>query len=281
MLGMGSMRRSNKGSIRRSSKSMPRSESAPLLAPLWEPSDDVHELDAPPSLLGSSASADHSGPKLNGFADSHGGDVSHSLPDAWQALLGAVSAISASSEHFDERLLANLTQSELVAAAHESLLDSVPLRLDFGVLDQFYVMKKELSACTDFKVLEGVERSTHKNFSLKIVPRAKGRRLRAVKPLEPLQVSYLIMSFVHEVYVHPNYVCVCLKWGMHEIDSSHQLSAWIVEASHLLDELVQSHPSLTASSRRYLRLSAKELQRLLLRTACLDLYLNSNLWLPA
>lgn len=271
-MGMSSGRRSGKQS-RRSSKSMPRSESAPLLAPLWEPSDDVHEADGPP-MLSATASAEYSGAKLNGVPNGHSCDASHALPDSWQALLESVSA---GSDRLDE--WAPLTQAELVAAAQDSLRDSVPLRLDFGVLDQFYVMKKELSACTDFKVLEGVERATHKNFSLKLVPRAK-RRLRAAKPLEPLQVSYLIMSFVHEVYVHPNYVCICLKWGMHEIDSSHQLSAWIVEASHLLDELVQSHPLLTAPGRRYLRLSAKELQRLLLRTACLDLYLHSNLWLP-
>ena len=85
---------------------------------------------------------------------------------------------------------------------------------------------------------------------------------------------------MHELFVHPDYVCICLRWGMHEVDASHQLSAWIVEAALLLDELVDSDPRFADHPRRHLRLSAKELQRLLLRTACLDLYLHSNLWLP-
>ena len=62
------------------------------------------------------------------------------------------------------------------------------------------------------------------------------------------------------------------KWGMHEVDASHQLSAWCVDALHLLRELLPKEQS-------YFWLSAQDMQRVLLRTSCLDLYLQSNLFI--
>ena len=75
---------------------------------------------------------------------------------------------------------------------------------------------------------------THKNFSLKMVP-ADGR-LRASRPLDPMQAFYLICSFVDEVYRHPSYVAIVMKWGMHEVDASHQLTTSILEPLQLLQQ---------------------------------------------
>ncbi|EOD07008.1 hypothetical protein EMIHUDRAFT_218766 [Emiliania huxleyi CCMP1516] len=78
-----------------------------------------------------------------------------------------------------------------------------------------------------------------------------------------------------EVFAHPTFVCVVMRWGMHEVDGSHQLAAVIAEAVRLLRELLPS-----GGQSRYLRLSSSVLQRLLLRMACLDSHLGDSLWLP-
>ena len=48
--------------------------------------------------------------------------------------------------------------------------------------------------------------------------------------------------------------------------------ACILDAAHLLRELIPQSP--------YVMLGAAEIQRVLLRKACLDAYLDGNLWLP-
>ena len=63
---------------------------------------------------------------------------------------------------------------------------------------------------------------------------------------------------------------------MHEIDTSHQLSRWIFDATLLLRELL---PASTPTQLKYLHFAAPELQRLLLRSTCLDLYLARHLTL--
>ena len=123
------------------------------------------------------------------------------------------------------------------------------------------------------QVIEGVHRETLKNHSLKIVGRGGRAKLRVVKALDAMQVFELISSFVDEVYFHPNYVCICFKWGTHEVDSSQQLTAWIVDALHLLREL------LPPKQHAHLRLDVQDVQRLLLRTTCLDCYLQQNLFI--
>ena len=110
------------------------------------------------------------------------------------------------------------------------------------------------------QVIEGVHRETLKNHSLKIVGRGGRAKLRVVKALDAMQVFELISSFVDEVYFHPNYVCICFKWGTHEVDSSQQLTAWIVDALHLLREL------LPPKQHAHLRLDVQDVQRLLLAT---------------
>ena len=51
-----------------------------------------------------------------------------------------------------------------------------------------------------------------------------------------------------------------MKWGMHEVDASHQLSAWVEEAVLLLLELVPAASGQSALA--YFRIRAHELQRL-------------------
>ena len=57
------------------------------------------------------------------------------------------------------------------------------------------------------------------------------------------------------------------------MDSSQQLTAWIVDALHLLREL------LPPKQHAHLRLDVQDVQRLLLRTTCLDCYLQQNLFI--
>ena len=111
--------------------------------------------------------------------------------------------------------------------------------------------------------------------SLKIVSTCSGQ-LRASKPLDPMHAFYLICSFVDEVYSHSSYVCLCMKWGMHEVDASHQLSSLVRDALHLLRELL---PPDEREGCAHLRLGGKEMQRVLLRSMALDTFLQSNLFL--
>lgn len=125
--------------------------------------------------------------------------------------------------------------------------------------------------------MEGVHRQTQKNHSLKIVSLHRNN-VRAVKAFDTMQAFHMISSFVDEIYCHPNYVCICMRWGMHEVDSSHQLSKWIVESARLLFEVLAPQEQKTS---RYMRLGPLEVQKLLLRSAALDLYLQDNLFIES
>mmetsp|Transcript_62444 Transcript_62444/g.103882 ORF Transcript_62444/g.103882 Transcript_62444/m.103882 type:complete len:276 (+) Transcript_62444:54-881(+) len=258
------------------------SASAPQLAPVWEPFDE--DLDDQPPWLNTSQSVDlphsvtsagrerartvHGGNILDHLPSSHPSDGQ--MPEAWRHLLEQISAgDSMSLSHFElvDAMQHNLTQ------------DTLPLRLQEGLVEERFMMRRELIASRGYKVVEGVEKTTLRNFALKIVHTGKCV-WRGNKSLDLMQALHLIASFVDEVFCHPNYVCICMKWGMHEVDSSNQLSAWIVDASRLLAELLHGQQPRSSRHSLYLRVSAHELQRLLLRTACLDLYLNNNLWLP-
>lgn len=83
------------------------------------------------------------------------------------------------------------------------------------------------------------------------------------------------------MFTHPNYICIVMKWGMHEVDASHQISASIIDAIRLLNELLPHTRSRSEQRRlQHLRMSGDVLQKLLLRVACLDAHLKSSLWLP-
>ena len=67
-----------------------------------------------------------------------------------------------------------------------------------------------------------------------------------------------------------------MKWGMHEVDASHQLSSLIAEALQLLDEVL---PPKRREQWQYLRLTSREIQQLLLRCLSLDVYLQTHLFI--
>ena len=240
----------------------------------WEP--DCEEQDDVPSFLHSDGVRRRLSSEGSSGTPSRSADQAAGAPSAlhgpWSKVLLAVRDVVEQGvrDVFSPRGAdANV---ELMAAAHESLQrDTLPMRLAPGLVEQRYSIKQQLGGGAHHKVIEGVHRQTHKNHALKLVSR--GGRLRVTKVLDTMQVFHLISSFVDEVYCHPNYVCICFKWGMHEVDASHQLSAWIVDALHLLRELLppRKHP--------YFRLGAHDMQRVLLRTSCLDLYLQSNLFI--
>jgi hypothetical protein len=198
----------------------------------------------------------------------------HGLPSPWSALLSRLARSGTIS-------LSPLSQAELVAAAHDSLRhkDALPLRLRTGVLEDHYLLKRELASGAHFEVTEGVQRETQRNYSVKIVSRHVTARLGpagAGRQLDPMQAFYLICSFVDEVFAQPHSVCLCMKWGCHEVDASHQLSCLILDALDLLRELL---PPEERHKCRRLRLNRADLQRVLLRSLALDTFLQSNLYL--
>ena len=87
---------------------------------------------------------------------------------------------------------------------------------------------------------------------------------------------YLIASFVEAVYVAPRYVGVVMKWGMHEVDASHQLSCVLLDALELLRELL---PTERRAESTHYKLDATQVQQLLLRSLSLDVYLQTHLFI--
>ena len=135
----------------------------------------------------------------------------HGLPSPWSALLSRLARSGTIS-------LSPLSQAELVAAAHDSLRhkDALPLRLRTGVLEDHYLLKRELASGAHFEVTEGVQRETQRNYSVKIVSRHVTARLGpagAGRQLDPMQAFYLICSFVDEVFAQPHSVCLCMKYA--------------------------------------------------------------------
>lgn len=268
-----------------SSSKLRRAESAPDLTAIFEPDANLSEdeFDDQPAYM-NSYSAD--GPPRRSISldkpvvdicSSGGGSGSivnaqvpvadSGLPGPWAMLLSKLAAAGSS--------LSPLSQAELVAEAVDSLKQQGrPLRLQPGLLDDYYEMRSELASGDHFSVKECVERKTQRNYSLKMLTSASG--LRATKPLDPMQAFYLICSFVEEVFCHPQYTAIVMKWGMHEVDSSHQLSCLILEAIQLLSEVL---PPERSQKCRYLRLSTREIQQLLLRTLSLDVYLQTHLFI--
>lgn len=258
-----------------------RVESAPsLLTPVWEPEHGEEAEEPPPAMPSRGSLPTYSAssldlPMLHRECKSDEGALQprwgsehlfrNLLPPRWAQLLGRLGQAADASQA--------LGMLELVAAASERLQsDPLPLEVSSGLVEESYQLKRELSSGRGFRVVEGVALCGQRNYSLKFV---HGHGVRATRPLDTMQCLHLITSFVGEVFAHPTFVCVVMRWGMHEVDGSHQLAAVIAEAVRLLRELLPS-----GGQSRYLRLSSSVLQRLLLRMACLDSHLGDSLWLP-
>lgn len=153
-------------------KALPRSESAPTLAPVWEPGGD--EVDELPWLA-----------KPNVGADSRNSDdpPATPVPDADGRLTGQW-------QHLLERISASGGRSHLDLAS--TMRDGRPLQLRTGLLEQYYEMKRVLVEAKHFRVVEGIHRSTGRNHSLKIVS-SRGRR-RATRELDPIHAWHLIAA---------------------------------------------------------------------------------------
>ncbi|KAL1503705.1 hypothetical protein AB1Y20_012178 [Prymnesium parvum] len=251
-------------SLRRSSSRncIKRSESAPTLAPVWEPDGGEHEDTQAPyfhSVTGAFGS---------GVAPPRAPLKDPTILAKWLELLCAMAVESHEPRGY-------LREHELAETVQRSLSAGSTMKLHEGLVEQRYELKRQLSNGRSFKVMEGVHRQTQKNHSLKIVSLCQGG-LRVTRAFDTMQAFHMICSFVDEVFCHPRYVCICMKWGMHEVDSSHQLSKWIVESARVLLEVL---PPKQQKSARYLRLSALDVQHLLLRSTALDLYLQDNLFI--
>jgi len=269
-----------KGSMRRvpSRREMKRSESVPALPSIWEPNEGEE-----------------------GFVDSgvpswmHSGASIASEGDSWRYSMRALDPHHVADQRTPwETLLSSLAQSEipdvsaaslseLVVAAHDSLHSkaAAPLLLQSGMLEDHYDLKQELASGERFEVVEGVHRQSQRNYSLKIISRRGAHKLRAAggskRQLDPMRSFYLICSFVDEVYATADKVCLCMKWGSHEVDASHQMACLVLDALDLLFELL---PPNVSSPYEFPKLDSSGLQRLLLRSMALDTFLQDHLWLP-
>ena len=201
------------------------------------------------------------------------------LPECWIRLFEELLPANNAEEQsrFSEAEL-----SECTAACEESLREQGPLTLRVGRLEDVFIMRQEIASYGggSFRVMEGVDRTTQHNFSLKLVSTSpwSSRRIRERARHEPIdmQAYYSIGSFIEEVFCQPGRCCLCFKWGLHEMDSTHQLSCLVVDALMLLIELMPSHVRKHA---KYLRVGKDQLQRVLLRSMALDAFLQRNLFL--
>ena len=329
-----------------SSSHLKRVESAPSLSSIFEPSEQCEEEEEQPMYV-NSCTQDNVTPSLRSRSSSLFGNCGRAEPGAeqidgrmpafsgmhgaWGMLLSKLSATASMNS--------SLSEAELIAEAVASLeRHRQPLRLETGMLDQQYEIRSELSSGRHYSVMEGVEITTQRNFSLKLVSTAGlddvfgagvfgggvfgggagaggassvgearggntspvgggwgaggwgadgwgaggwwrgllGARLRPLKPLDPMHSFYLIASFVEAVYVAPRYVGVVMKWGMHEVDASHQLSCVLLDALELLRELL---PTERRAESTHYKLDATQVQQLLLRSLSLDVYLQTHLFI--
>lgn len=181
------MSRSSQSTRRRAATlAMKRSASAPaLLAPVWEPDEEEYD-DQQPDFLNTAGSLhvpDRASPRS--VCDSE----DDWTPPEWVPVLASVGDIAKASQQ--------LSHYELLVAAQASLRHNAgALRLESGFVDHAYIIKRLLVAGKGFKVVEGIERTTRKNFCLKIIP---GGKVRGLKPLEAMQSFHLVASFVEEV----------------------------------------------------------------------------------
>uniref|UniRef100_A0A7S4C3R5 Uncharacterized protein n=1 Tax=Chrysotila carterae TaxID=13221 RepID=A0A7S4C3R5_CHRCT len=150
-LGIGSG--SSRDLLRRTSSrsSMQRSESAPLLTPLWEPQQEPDYDHLQPTWTNTSLSLDHDREWLESQCpfdrereSYHNLNDLCALPTSWQRVLSTMAAES--TRH------APVSQSEMLGAAQESLHDALPLSFEYGLVDHSYILKKELVAEANFKV---------------------------------------------------------------------------------------------------------------------------------
>lgn len=259
-----------------------RTQSVPMLAPVWEPEDSIHDLfDGQPPWANTACSMDGGRPFNPPDMMWGGATPELGISPGWRLLLEKLESEVCRSEGLSssrENGMPARSSLELMAAVQESMRrDPLQLKLQHGLVEQAYTFKREMVNGAHCKIIEAVENSSQKNFSLKIVPLNRHRR-GSKQPADPMHLMHLISLTVNDAYCHPNYVCMCMKWGMHEVDSSHQLSTWLVETALLLREL-----SLWGGKQKmdpYVRIPPRELVRILLRTSCLDLYLRSNWELP-
>lgn len=200
------------------------------------------------------------------------------LPETWKKL-------------FDQ-LLPNCSSysqaelSECAAACEEGLREQRhrPVALRIAMLHDVYMLKQDLVTGSNgaWKVVEGLERQTRKNYSLKMIAVKSAASLRGRDDDESshklnMQAFYSICSFIEEALYNPSYVCIVFKWGLHEMDTNHQLSCLVLDAIQLLLELLPDE--LKPPKQQCLRIGKGELQRVLLRSMALDTFLQSNLFL--
>jgi len=169
------------------SQSMKRSCSAPtLLAPVWEPEEECEQ----PAYLNTAGSLDiPDRPSPRSVCDSE----DEWVPAEWVAVLGALADADRALTSTQQ-----LSGYELFVTAQASLrYGPGVLRLGTGIVEHSYELKRQLVSGRGFRVMEGVEKTTLKNFCLKVIPGSSAPRW--AKRLEPMQAFHLISSFVEEV----------------------------------------------------------------------------------
>jgi hypothetical protein len=259
-----------------SRRDLRRAESAPQLSTLWEPDRGEDESSStPPWLHSGSSTASAATDGLSDGLHSYDGLAidGSSLPTGWEPLLAHISQGHSTCEN-----------KQLVAAALDSFRQEDAQQLRTGRLDEHYLLKGLLASGSHFEVYEGVELGGErlKNYSVKFISWRGASYMRQQQAsnngkgkLDPMQAFYLISSFVDEVFATPQHLILCMRWGCHEVDATHQLSTLILDAFDLLRELL---PPEQRYGRR-LRIGKADLQRLLLRSMALDTFMQDHLLL--
>ena len=160
-----------------STAAMRRIASEPSLTPVWEPNEGEegsdmwdfaqHSASVRVRSLSTEALAKAFNVEKNAPRDGEKAHTSSSrsspMPAPWAGLLARLSALGENST------LSPVSFAELLSAAHESLRQQLKLHLCSGLLESAYLLRKSISTGGSWKIVEGVERATQRNFSLKIV----------------------------------------------------------------------------------------------------------------
>ena len=116
---------------------------------------------------------------------------------------------------------------------------------------------------------------TGQSHALKLLSKHSKRLRLGQQGTQARTCSRLLGQCLEELYEGPNHVCLVMRWGSHELDERHELSASVLEALRLLREVVPDADLPPGG----LVLSKADAQRLLLRAVALDCHLQSNLFI--
>jgi len=185
--------------------------------------------------------------------------------------------------HLGESMLpspaSSTSSSPVLGAPAAAILPSQSLngQVSFapGKVSEKYRMGRVLAQGEDYLVVLGQHLQTGQSHALKLLSKHSKRLRLGQQGTQARTCSRLLGQCLEELYEGPNHVCLVMRWGSHELDERHELSASVLEALRLLREVVPDADLPPGG----LVLSKADAQRLLLRAVALDCHLQSNLFI--